>query len=351
MLWLASWFLVGPAWASLWSKDNQHAWSVAPYDSVNRTPEERAQMLKRLGIHRYAYSWRERHLATFEAEIEAMKKHDIDIVAWNFLSIEIDDERARKFLEAFRRHGIHPQIWVMQSPTARPNSFQEWAKYMPPGIVLPPTPEEMQKLPEPERSKVAKAFEQARARFRAESFPKTPGARLALINTEAERIKRIAEVGRKYGCKVALYLHNGWFGQPDNALAIIERLSELGVADIGMVYNFHHARDHDHDDTKDFPALWGRIKAHVVAVTVTGLLFEGKFCYPSQGDAEVEMMRVIQQSGWHGQVGLTAEMGPDAEVVLRNYQLGIDWIAAELAKPGSGGPPPFPATSFPFNVP
>jgi hypothetical protein len=67
----------------------------------------------------------------------------------------------------------------------------------------------------------------------------------------------------------------------------------------------------------------------------------GKIIYPSQGIHELEMMRTIQESGWRGPIGLIAEKGGDAEITLGNYIKGLDWLAAELKQPGSGGPPPF----------
>jgi hypothetical protein len=54
------------------------------------------------------------------------------------------------------------------------------------------------------------------------------------------------------------------------------------------------------------------------------------------------LMRTIQDSGWHGPVGIIAEKGGDAEETLRNYIIGVNWIGNELKKPGSGGPAPFP---------
>src|SRR5690242_16000067 len=44
-----------PEAGSIWAHDNLVAWEVAPLDTAKRTPEERAQMLKRLGFGHYAY--------------------------------------------------------------------------------------------------------------------------------------------------------------------------------------------------------------------------------------------------------------------------------------------------------
>ncbi len=334
--------LLVTASAGTWSRENQYAWSVIPFDGVRRTPEQRAEMFRRLGLDKYAYSWREAHVPTFEQEIAAMKKHGIEIIAWNFLSVEIDDPAAKAALAAFRRQGVHPQLWVMQSPSNRPRTHQDWLKYVAPEARVPATQAEVDALPAAERARVVAELQKARLRYRQASLPRTPEQLREKIAAEVVRIKRIVEVAAEYGCTVALYPHNSWFGVPDNLVAIIEQLRAEGVAGVGMVYNFHHARDEDHDDTRDFPALWARIKPHVVALTVTGLRFEGQFCYPSQGDSEVAMMRTIQESGWRGPIGLTAEMGGDAEVTLRNYRRGIEWISAELNRPGSGGARPFP---------
>jgi hypothetical protein len=67
---------------------------------------------------------------------------------------------------------------------------------------------------------------------------------------------------------------------------------------------------------------------------------DGTTLYPTEGDCELEMMRVIEASRWSGPVGLIAESGGDAEVTLRNARIGLDWLAAELREPGSGGPRP-----------
>ena len=104
-----------------------------------------------------------------------------------------------------------------------------------------------------------------------------------------------------------------------------------------------HARDESHDDTKNFPAIWKQVQPYAVAANVTGLHWEDKYVHPSQGDSELATMRTIQEGGWNGSVGLVAEKGGDAEVTLQNYMRGLDWLAAELKQPGSGGPAPFPS--------
>ncbi|MGO9200421.1 MAG: sugar phosphate isomerase/epimerase family protein [Limisphaerales bacterium] len=259
------------------------AWCVVPFDARKRGPEQRAEMLQRLGFRSFAYDWRAEHVATFDAEVEALKKHGINLVAWWFPT-EAGDPNARLILEVIKRHGIHPQLWVMGSGS--------------------PT--------------------------------KTDTEQRQRIEQEAERIRKIVELAAPCGCPVELYNHNGWFGQPDNEAAVIERLKQLDVGGVGMVYNFSHG----HADVANFPAIWKRIQRYVVAVNVTGMVADERLIPPSQGDHELAMLRTIQQSGWRGPIGLIAEQGGDAEVTLGQNLRGLDWLKKELTQPGSGGKRP-----------
>jgi sugar phosphate isomerase/epimerase len=267
----------------LFDRLNLTAWCVVPFDAKKRGPEQRAEMLQRLGFKSFAYDWRPEHVPTFDAEVEALSQHGINLVAWWFPT-EAGDPMARVILEVIKRHRIHPQLWVMGS--AGPTKTEE---------------EQSQR-----------------------------------IDQEAERIHKIVELATPYGCQVELYNHNGWFGQPDNEVAVIGRLRQKGVSGVGMVYNFSHG----HGDIADFRAIWKRIQPHVVAVNVTGMVVDERLIPPSQGDHELGMLRTIQQSGWHGPIGLIAEQGGDAEVTLRNNLHGLEWLRKELAHPGSGGERP-----------
>jgi sugar phosphate isomerase/epimerase len=275
--------------SSIWSHDNLYAWCVVPFDAKKRNSEDRAQMLQDLGFKQFVYDWRGNNIPTFDAEIEALQKHNVALLGW-WSPTDAHDPTAKIILQAFRRHNIHPQLWVMG------------------GGPLTKSPEEQQQR----------------------------------IKQEADRIKALVKLAAPYGTQVELYNHNGWFGQEDNQLALLDRLKELGVTDVGMVYNFSHARDNLHDDTANFPEIWKKIESHVVAVNVTGIGPSGNELYPGQGAHDLDMMRTIQDSGWKGPVGLIAEKGGDAAITLKNNLLGLDWAAAELKQPGSGGPPPFP---------
>ena len=58
----------------VFSKNNLVAWCIVPFDSKRRGPEERAQMLSRLGFTKFAYDYRAEHIPTFDAEIDAFVK-------------------------------------------------------------------------------------------------------------------------------------------------------------------------------------------------------------------------------------------------------------------------------------
>ena len=318
----------------IWSHQNLFAWCVVPFDANKRSPQERALMLKRLGFRSFAYDWRDENVPTFDAEIDSLSEQRIHLLAWWF-PFDAEDAAAKATLDTFRRHNVHPQLWVPQSSRPTPETEKKVEGLLPQGVKIPKNGDDWSKLSDEQRKIIGEAFEKADA-------TESPAERDQRVLREAERIKKLVALATPYGVRVELYNHNGWYGIEENQLAIIQKLKTLGVNDVGMVYNFSHARDTAHDDTKEFPALWKKIKPYVVAVNITGTHMDGDLIYPSQGDRELEMMRVIQSSGWKGPVGLIAEKGGDAEVTLRNYMKGLDWLAAEVQQSGSGGEPPFP---------
>lgn len=275
----------------IWDRDNLHAWCVVPFDEVKRGPEARAQMLADLGIRRFSYDWRAENVPHFGEELDALARHDIELLGWWWWP-EQDEKELRYALDTFASRDVRPRLWFMQGENLLPDR-------------LPRTAQQQQER----------------------------------IELEAQRALRASELARGHG--IDLYTHNDWFGIPDNLVAVVEKARELGVPDIGISYNFSHARDEIHDDTVDFDALWSRIQPYVTSVNLAGTHFEDDTTlFPGDGEHDLEMMRVIEDSGWQGPVGVIAETGGDAEVSLRNAILRVEWLAAELIQPGSGGAKP-----------
>ncbi len=258
--------------------ENLVAWCIVPFDAKKRGPEERAQMLERLGIKRLAYDYRAEHVPTFDAEVEAMKTHGIEFTAWWFPGSL--NEEAKAILAVIERHGIKPQLWVMGggAPTK--------------------TREEQEQQ----------------------------------VKREAARIRPIAEAAAKLGCKVALYNHGGWFGEPENQIQILENLRSEGVSNVGIVYNFHHGHSH----IARFPELWSKMQPHLLAVNINGMERGGdaagrKILNLGEGDQELAMLKVIRESGWQGPVGILDHREQlDAEVALKGNLEGLERLRRKL---------------------
>ncbi len=258
-------------------RENLVAWCIVPFDAKKRTPEQRAEMLVRLGIHRLAYDWREEHIPTFDQEVEAMKRQGISIDAWWFPATL--DATARKILDVIKRHGLRTQLWVTMSDPAPGSSDQA------------------------EKVRVA-----------------------------AAALRPIAEEAAKIQCRVALYNHGGWFGEPENQIAVLDALK---MPNLGIVYNFHHGHDH----IERFPALFAKMQPYLLAVNLNGMVKggdkSGKMILTlGQGDQELKMIQVIRDAGWRGLVGIIDHRPEtDSEQTLKENLAGLDRLLQQLAPP------------------
>src|SRR5204863_1299031 len=202
----------------LFARSNLVAWCIVPFDAKKRGPEERAAMLEKLGFKRFAYDYRAEHIPTFDAEMEALKKHHVQLFAWWFPT-ELNTE-GQKILDVLKHHSLRAQLWVMGGGTP----------------------------------------------------VKTAEEYIGRISAEAARIKKIADAAGKVGCSVALYNHGSWFGEPENQIAIIQKLRAGGTTNVVIVCNLHHG--HEHLDR--FPALLTKMKPYLVALNINGMTHDGE---------------------------------------------------------------------------
>lgn len=306
---------------SIWDRENLVAWSVGPYDARKRDPEERAAMLQRLGFKRYAYYWVPPYIPSFEAEITAMKQRGVVLQGW-WAPFEPDDPLLDTILPLLAKHEAQPHLWVIPPLP----DFAELAEQS--GGALPAN---FTTLPPAERVRFYPVAAGLMQEMEKRNWPKTPEEHRARVKAEAARVAALAAKAKPFGVTVDLYSHIQWLGVPENQVEVIELLKSQGVENVGIVYNFSHARNAYRDDTRDFARTWRRIQPYVHTVIVAGTHMEdGTALLPGDGDSELEMMRVIQESGWHGLVGVNAETGGDAETTLTKARERLEGLAQQL---------------------
>src|SRR5688500_14241780 len=124
--------------------------------------------------------------------------------------------------------------------------------------------------------------------------PKAELDQAGKVAAAADAVRPIAVEAAKIGCTVALYNHGGWFGEPENQIAIIELLKKDGVTTVGIVYNLHHGHDH----LARFPELLGKIKPYLYCLNLNGMTAGGdkngmKIVPIGQGDSDFSIVARI----------------------------------------------------------
>jgi putative heme-binding domain-containing protein len=236
----------------------------------------------------WPYDYRAQHIPTFDAEVEALQDANIELTAWWFPAV-LNDE-ARLILDVLKRHGVKTQLWVTGGGQPTQSAAEQ------------------------------------RQRVRA----------------EADRIRPIAVAAAEIGCSVGLYNHGGWFGEPENQIAVIE---ELDLPNVGIVYNQHHGHGH----VEDFAQLLEDMKPHLLCLNLNGMVAGGdaagqKIVPLGRGELDLRLLKIIQQSGYTGLIGILNHTQHDAEARLLDNIDGLKWLTRQL----DGTPPqPLPALRSP----
>src|SRR3954470_4976897 len=158
-----------------------------------------------------------------------------------------------------------------------------------------------------------------------------------LIAAAADQVRPVATEAAKLGMTVGLYNHGGWFGEPENQLAVIERLN---MPNVGMVYNLHHG-----DDQVDrFKTILQQIKPHLLCLNLNGMTKNGervgkKIMPIAQGELDLELLRTIRDSGYRGLIGILNHTDEDAEGRLLDNRDGLEWLVPQLDGKTPAAPP------------
>ena len=254
-------------------KERLVAWCIVPFDAKQRGPEDRALMLKELGLKRSAYDWRKQHVPTFEAEILAYREQGIEFFAfWS------SHEEAFRL---FEKYDLHPQVW--------------------------------QTLREGEGDTEAEK-----------------------VKSAADGLEALARRTQELGCPLGLYNHGGWGGRPLNLVAVCLELRERGFEHVGIIYNFHHAHDQIATWEEAFALLKPYLLCLNLNGMVKNGDQEGKKILPlGSGDQEAEMLRVVVESGYEGPIGILDHRNEtDTAETLEENLAGLESLKQSLPSGG-----------------
>jgi hypothetical protein len=284
--------------SDIFRQDNLAAWCIVPYDKARRNPEQRAAMLESLGIKKFVYDYRAEHVPYFEEEIIALKKHGIELTGWLFPQNPDPNDRTQippaslRMLEMFERHNVRPQLWV--------------------------------------------------AKIGAPIDPGSPEVQERRIAAEVYGLRPIAAAAKSRGLQMGLYNHGGWYGEPENQIAIIDRLRKEGFDNVGIVYNQHHGHGH----IARFAELMQRMAPYLICLNLNGMEINGdtvgrKILPLGAGPEDVQLLKIIRNSGYKGVIGILNHTGEDAELRLRDNMNGLAWLVPQLDGKPAGAPPDY----------
>jgi sugar phosphate isomerase/epimerase len=259
----------------LLDKKNLVAWCIVPFDAAERSPEERAEMLNELGITKFAYDYREKHLASFAEEISVLRKHKIELSAVWFWVQDTGNgllDKSNEFvLETLKQTNTRTELWV--------------------------------------------------------SFPESyyDGTDEENLQKAVSAVREIEHRAEEIGCTIALYNHGGWFGEPENLVGIIKA---IGSDKIRIVYNFHHG----HHRIDRFKEDLEMMLPYLSTVNINGMRKEGPMIITlGQGDEELGMLRTLVESGYNGPIGILGHTeGEDIKVVLERNLEGLRHLKERL---------------------
>lgn len=249
-------------------------WCILDFDSLDRTPKQRIDMLKQMGFTKYGYNKGKGDLSEMKDEFKLARENNIEITSiFLWLNAERDSigklsPLNQELLSNLTEVECKPTIWVSFS-----NNFFEGLN---------------------QKQSIALSIEM-----------------IEFIKLKADEV----------GCKLALYNHHGWFGNPHNQVEILEKLNQDSIT---MVYNFHHA----HEYLDEFPEIVKKIKPYLSYVNLNGVKKEGpEILTIGEGDYEFEMIKQLLDEGFNGPWGILGHIKTeDVQKVLKRNIDGLNLL-------------------------
>ncbi|MCA8986624.1 MAG: hypothetical protein KDA78_03230, partial [Planctomycetaceae bacterium] len=153
----------------------------------------------------------------------------------------------------------------------------------------------------------------------------------------------LVERTRGLGCKLGLYNHGGWGGEPQNLISVCEYLRRHHQAEhVGIVYNLHHG--HGHID--DFADVLEKMKPYLLCLNLNGMTRNGdqigqKILPLGAGEFDLPLLKIIRDSGYAGPIGIIGHTQDDVAERLQDNLDGLHWLTAQLDGTAPGPKPKY----------
>jgi hypothetical protein len=274
-------------------RPNVAAARIVAYDLLERTPRERAKMLRRLGLRHIIWDWRDEHALLFDAELDALRDQGVEVGAvWaphplpdvaepdHDARLGVVNAHVRQFVVELARRGLTPDLWV-------PIEYGQ----------------------------------------EGEATEAHPAATLARVWRAADHLEPLVRLAAENGMCVLLTNHLGFFGEPRNLAALVEALTERGLRNVGIAYQQHHGHAH----IANFEEHLASMLPHLVAIVLSGMdpdgIAAGRKILPfGAGRADRKLAHLISKSGWKGQLAVQCHSLDDAEERLLDSLEGLAWV-------------------------
>lgn len=249
-------------------------------------------MLRSIGISRIIWDWRDEHVHTFDAELDALRQYQIELSGiWTPSPMPAPEEhdyssrfgvvseRIKTLITEAARRGYTPDLWTQIA-------FG--------GAGIPSTPSE-----QVHHTEVIRA---------------------------ADHLTGLVRLARGHGMCVVLTNHGGWAGEPRTLIDIVSELARRGLGNVGIGFRLQHA----HHLIADLDHHIAAMSEHLVAVMLSGAdagaELTGRLILPfGAGSRDRWITHAILESGWQGRLVVHAVGNDDSEARLLDSLEGWEW--------------------------
>ncbi|WP_291379371.1 phosphotransferase [Demequina sp.] len=265
---------------------------LVAHDALRRGPDERARMLRRIGIRRIVWDWREEHLGAFDAELDALRRHQVALSGmWTPLPMPAFEEP-----DYASRFGVVPMaIKTLITEAARRGYAPDlWTQI---------------------------GFGQAGAQV-----PLSNQAHQAEVNRAADHLAGLARLARGHGMCVVLTNHGGWAGEPRTLVGVVQELARRGLGNVGIGFRLQHAHHLIADLDHHIKTMEEHLVAFMLSGADAGAELSGRVILPfGAGSRDRWVTHALLESGWRGQLVIHAVGQDDSEARLLDSLDGWEW--------------------------